>query len=789
MKLYLFILFSLCSFFINAQNIITISGFVYESKTEELLPGATISINDKTGTVTNQQSFYSIRVPKGKNRITVSFIGFNEVRIEKIFNHDTLINFYLEPKSTSIEEIIITPESSNSSFLERKTGTNRISSSEIKKQPVLLGEFDLLKSLQLLPGIQSGNEGSSGLYVRGGSPDQNLVLFDGVPIYNAYHLFGFFSVFNADAIRYANIIKGGIPAQYSGRLSSVIDITMKEGDMNQYGSEVTFGLIASKVVVEGPIKKGKSSFMLTGRRTNLDYFSQAINKSYVGNKGNDQNKFYFFDVNVKANYIITPRNRLFLSFYTGRDQSKTSSIYKESINDQNSTYQHSQATNLNWGNQIVSLRYNLILSPRTFINITGYSSNYEYVSSEKTTSTYSLTNNITKKTVQKEYVSNIYDLGAKLDAEYILHSGIRVKAGAQVVKHRYRPGVESFKSDNSNPELDVDTLFGKKFISKELSTYLETDIKILKKVSLNMGVNYNSYNTSDTLFNSLEPRANLAIPLSNNLSVKASYSSLSQNIHLLSNSTVGLPTDLWLPATKRVIPQKGQIYTFGIYTILYKQYQFSIESFYKDMKNLIAYREGASYFTGNLSWEDKVTIGKGWSYGLEFLLNKTQGKLNGTLAYTISRTERKFSDLNNGRVFPYKYDRRHDVSINLSYNIKHNATLSATWVFGTGNAITMPNMIAFTDMYYGGQGIFNTIYQVTESINGIRMPNYHRLDIGANFKKKLKWAERTLSVGIYNLYNRQNPYYIYIVYAPEGPIVKQKSLFPILPYVSYSLKF
>jgi len=773
---------------LTAQNV-TVSGYVRETKTEEILPGATISVEGLSGTISNRQGYYNLRIPKGKNRVTCSFVGYEPNFIEVNIKRDTIINFNLSPKTTTIDEVVVKHEGSNRSFLDKRIGTNRITSLEVKSQPVLLGESDILKALQLLPGIQSGNEGSSGLYIRGGSPDQNLVLLDGVPIYNSYHLFGFFSVFNTDAIRDANVIKGGIPARYSGRLSSVLDITMKEGDMSSYGGEVTIGLVASKFVLEGPFQRGKGSFLVTGRRTNIDLLSKDINGSYVGNKGNNSNKFYFYDINLKLNYLLTSRSRVFLSFYSGRDESSALSINKESNIEQSYLYLNKRGTDLNWGNLVVSTRYNLIVSPRAFINFTAYSSNYDYMSRDNSFTSLAVMGTEFKKEIEKKYISNINDLGARLDIDYLLHSMVRLKGGVHFIKHGFKPGIESFKVDDLYPDQNIDTLFGKKIFSHEISTYIESDVKLFKKIDINAGVNYNTYKVSDTLFNSIEPRIGINLPISDKTSIKASYSKLSQNCHMLSNSTLGLPTDLWLPATSRIIPQKGEIFSIGLFTILKSQYQLSVETFLKNMKNLIAYREGANYFSGSLSWDDKVTNGKGWSYGCELLVQKTTGKVTGTFAYTLSKSERKFTALNEGKTFPYKYDRRHDISINVNYNLKPNRTLSATWVYGTGNAVTAPNMVGFTDEFYGGFGFFHNTYQIIEELNNVRMPSYHRLDIGANFHKKLKWATQTISIGIYNLYNRHNPYYIYMYYAPEGPVIKQKSLFPILPYVSYSLKF
>ncbi|MEA3317492.1 MAG: TonB-dependent receptor, partial [Bacteroidota bacterium] len=743
----------------------TISGFISDSETGEQLIGASIynSENLTKGTITNAYGFYSLTLENPKAEVIVSYVGYKPKAYKLNLTNNQSIDFQLTP-NLELEEVIVTAKRNNVQSTQMSVVDVPIKA--IKAMPVLLGEVDVLKTIQMLPGVQSGTEGTSGIYVRGGGPDQNLILLDGVPVYNVNHLFGFFSVFNADAINDVTLIKGGFPARYGGRLSSVLDIRMKEGNMKEFKGEASIGIISSKLTIEGPIKKDTTAYILSLRRTYIDILSAPI-MSAVSKSNNDFDKFwagYFFhDINAKINHKFSSKDRLYLSVYGGKDKAYSK------IEEKGSNYENKLDFDLHWGNLTTALRWNHIFSPQLFANTTLTYSKYRFVTETKDEYHYSDGDNSSNDKFEIKYLSGINDIAAKIDFDYLPNPYHKIKFGVNVIYHTFEPGVTAFSVSDDYLEENIDTTFGSKDLySQEYVAYVEDEIKIGRKLKVNFGGHFSGYNVRDTFFYSFQPRVSARFLISNNWSIKAAYSKMQQSLHFLTNSTIGLPTDLWLPATDKIKPQMSTQYAVGTNISLNKQIDLSIEGFYKEMDNLIEYKEGASFFGGSDDgsligqvWEDKVEIGSGLAYGCEILLKKDIGKLSGWIGYTLSWTNRQFENISFGEEFPYRYDRRHDISLVLSYKFNDRIDAGLTWVYGTGNAVTLAQerYIAVSNIDNVNSGYITTIDNYGKR-NNFRMPAYHRLDVGVNFSKQKKRGVRTWSVSVYNAYNRKNPFFV-----------------------------
>lgn len=790
-----FLLLILFPFVVVAQRH-TISGYVTDNSTGEKLISANVyNAITLQGSITNTYGFYSVTLPADTVWLTVSYVGYKPIVHRFLLKKDTVINMSLELQG-ALEEVTITTARIESVVEKSQMSSNVVQMNMIKNLPVILGEIDLLKIIQLLPGVQSGTEGTSGFYVRGGGPDQNLILLDGVPVYNVNHLFGFFSVFNAEAINNVTLYKGGFPARYGGRLSSVLDVRMKEGNINQVKADVSVGIISSRATIEGPILKDKSSFIVSARRTYLDVLAQPL--IWIGNRvnssyGSDERVtagYYFYDLNAKINYKFSDRSRVFLSAYTGDDQAYLSDRYSYNKTDNGTDYTKAVSTTrfrLKWGNITTSLRWNYMFNNKLFSNTTLTYSRYRFLTGlgfeEKEDG---------KLTGESkfEYISGIYDAGAKIDFDYLPSTNHYIRFGLNFTNHEFNPGVTLFRDKYEGyPGIDT-TLGNKKVFANEINLYAEDDFKIGSRLKINSGLHFSNIFLKNTSYNSLEPRISARFLITPKLSAKAAFSTMNQYLHLLSNSSIGLPTDLWLPVTDSIKPQNSWQYAAGLAYSLNDQVDISIEGFYKEMINLIEYKEGASFLSVNDDWQQKIEIGKGNSYGLEFLIEKTAGKLTGWIGYTHSYAYRTFPNINKGKQFPYKYDRRHDISLVLTYKFSERVDAGLTWVYGTGNAVTLVTdkyeKIIPPQMY----GYYQNLLGSYESRNAFRMPVYHRLDLGVNFNKQKKYGLRTWSWGIYNVYNRMNPFMLYIEDHGDKPSkLMQLSLFPIIPSVSYRYKF
>lgn len=766
-----------CSF-LFAQQKHTISGYIQDEKTAERLISATIfEINKNKGATSNNYGFYSLTLSEGEVDLFASFVGYQTTSLKFSLKKDTIINFNLNP-SLSLDEVVIVAKKTPK--IEERAQMSQISIpiSSIEKIPTILGENDVLKTLQLLPGVQGGTEGMNGVYVRGGSPDQNLVILDGVPVYNVSHLLGFLSVFNTDAIKNVSLTKGGFPARFGGRLSSVIEINMKEGNKKEFHGEGAIGLLSSRLTIEGPIIKDKTSFMISGRRNYFDIIAKPIIKKAAKKNGNALDlSTYFYDLNAKVNHKFNQKHSIYLSAYLGSDVFKTD--VKE--NDKNSEDFYRTTAGIDWGNLITALRWNYKINSKLFANTTlTYSKfNFDFEAGEEDL------NEGEHNKFEAKYKSGIYDVAGKIDFDYIPNPDHHIRFGFGNTYHTYNPGALALKGDFD--EEDFETLNNqKKEYSNEYFGYIEDELKF-GKLKANIGLHASGFTIGNKTYSSLQPRLGLRYLVNKKWSLKASYASMAQYINLLTNESIGLPTDLWVPSTERIKPQTSWQAAFGVATTFKNDLEFSVEGYYKEMDNVISYKEGASFFNVEENWEDKITQGKGTAYGLEVLLQKKRGKTTGWIGYTLAWNNRQFNDINSGKEYPFKFDRRHDFELVAIHKFSDRIHLSGTWVYSTGNAISLTEA---TYTSFDQNGYLEPISIIGEK-NSYRMSSYHRLDLGLEFVKKTSWGERAWIFGVYNAYMRSNPFYVYLGenFDTNKKQYRQVSLIPLVPSVSYRFKF
>ncbi|MBN2891972.1 MAG: TonB-dependent receptor [Bacteroidales bacterium] len=802
MKIKLLIVFVLLVSVLRAQNV-TVSGYIADSESGERLIGANVfdANNTKYGTASNSYGFYSLTVPAGKYKLTATYFGYGGWQEELNITKDTLINIDIST-DVKIEEVII--QAQHNQVESSQMGRIDVPMATIKVLPVIFGEVDVLKALQLLPGVQGGTEGTSGLYIRGGSSDQNLILLDGVPVYNANHLFGFFSVFNADAISNVTLYKGGFPARYGGRLSSVIDINLKEGNMKEFHGVVSVGIIASKFMVEGPIKKDKTSFMVAGRRTYIDVLAAPFIKTYsLFEEGMNMGAgYYFYDYNAKINHILSDKDRIFFSLYGGKDKAYANIKQEYESNKSESNMK------LGWGNIISALRWNHMYNSKLFGNTTLTYSRFNFFTDiSMADEWYDEDNTKHESEYGVAYDQGIDDISLKVDFDYALNNNNKIKFGAEGTYHIFTPGITNLFLKNDYFEIDS-TMSYNRIYTREFALYFEDDIRIGNKLKVNLGTRFSAFHVRDTLFYSPEPRISARFIIMDGWSVKASFVMMKQYLHFLTSNTLGMPTDMWYPATDKIIPEKSYQYAVGTSIAVTDKVSLVIEGFYKEMTNLLELKEGKSAF-GDFgfgedkgdTWEDKVLQGNGWSYGAEFLLKKDVGKLTGWIGYTYAKADRLFAgdgnttgaeQISNGEVFPFAYDRRHNLSIVANYNFNDNWGLSLTWVYGSGNPTTISQLqyIPINQVnpeygsYYGRINYYG-------SRNNYRLPSVHRLDAGLNWTKEVRIGTRTWSLGVYNAYNHINPFFYQLEsnYETGDKYLRVYSIFPIMPSLSYKIEF
>ncbi|MBX2906459.1 MAG: TonB-dependent receptor [Taibaiella sp.] len=759
---------------------VSLSGYMRDASTGESLIAGTVFVKEaEQGATTNTYGFYSVTVPAGKKYTVIySYVGYNPLVLEMDLSSNLSYNAELTNGAT-MKEVKITAGRKDENVKNAEMGTISLSIGRIKTLPVLFGEVDILKTLQLLPGVQSAGEGNSGFYVRGGGPDQNLVLLDDAVVYNTGHLFGFFSVFNGDAIKDVTLIKGGAPANYGGRLSSVVDVSMKEGNSKEFHGSGGIGLIASRLTLEGPIKKDKGSFMVSGRRTYIDVLARPF-ASALQNTG-----YYFYDANAKANYRFGEKDRLYLSGYTGVDKFKFANS------------RGSFKADIPWGNNTATLRWNHQFSDKLFANTTLVYNDYNFASS------------FNQSAFSVKLSSGIKDYNAKTDLDYYTPFNHHFKGGLAYTHHTFIPNQVSGQIDTI--KLEPSNAYTK--YAHEMGAYILDDFEPNDWLKINAGVRYSYFaqvgpytgykfdgsgNATDSVkykkgeiaktYGGWEPRLNLRFALNNGSSIKASASQTYQYIHLVSNNGSTLPTDIWAPSTYLIKPQRAVQYSLGYFrNFLDDKLETSVEVYHKDMYNQLQYREG---YTPNTLRDPELeyVAGKGEAYGAEFFINKTKGDFTGWIGYTLAWTNQKFTMLNGGETFPLKYDRRHNISATGTYTFNKKWTVSGVFVFGSGNAITLPTAYYFVD----GQ-----LTQLYSKINAYRLPAYHRMDLSATYtpkqKKPHRW-ESSWAFSVYNVYNRKNPYFLYVDNSgnvTEGINIKVYMVYilPVIPAITYNFKF
>ncbi len=755
------VLIQLLVLHLGAQNF-TVSGYVSDQKDGESLIGVTASCPSlKKGTATNGYGYYALTFPAGTYEIVFNYLGYISQKQTILLDKNIALNVKLIENSNQLKEVVVTGSDSKGKQQVQSTEMAKLNIpiELIRKVPTLFGESDLIKVLQLMPGVKRGVEGTTGMYVRGGGNDENLILLDEAPVYNTGHLLGFFSVFNSNSIKDVSLYKGAFPSQYGGRLSSILDIKMREGNDKKFSAQGSIGIIASNLTIEGPILKDKCSFIISGRRTYLDKVINLFSK---------QNLFpyYFYDLNAKINYKLSDRDRIYLSSYFGRDVLSASSSGSDSLN---------AGINSFVGNFTVTARWNhAYKNSKLFHNISLIQSNFKYDISGKVLSNSVLV------------TSKIQDLGVKADFQYkptVLHD---IKFGALLINHLFRPNVVSTQGDISK---FLASREGTKIYNQEVSFYGNDDYDVTTKLKINYGLRLSSTLVTNKLYAGLEPRFAAKYKISENSSVKAGYARMKQYLHLVSSSAISLPTDLWYPVTKNVKPGSSDQVSAGYYRYLEKKkINLSAEVYYKWLNNLIEYREGANLIL-NDNYESQLVTGKGTSYGFELLLQKNEGKLSGWISYTLAWSNRTFPELNSGRTYYSKFDRRHDFAIVANYTISKRWSISADWVYSSGAPFT-----ARTSQYLMPNPTFTSIdiLPVYTSKNAIRLHASHRLDIDITYKSRIYSKYKgEWHFGAYNVYNRAQPSRIQIVQNTDntGYHYEERGIFGIIYSVAYNFQF
>lgn len=752
----------------------TVSGYVRDASSGEVLIGASVAVvNATTGTQTNPYGYYSLRLPTGTVQLGISYLGYERQIITFRLSRDTTLQVALVPTGQLISEVVVVGETFNDPLLKPQMGVTRLDIQNIRQIPAFLGEVDVIKAIQLLPGVQATSEGGSGFSVRGGSPDQNLILLDEANVYNPSHLLGFFSVFNNDAVKSVELSKGDIPAEYGGRLSSVVDVRMNDGNLQKLGAQGGIGTISSRLTLEGPLQRDRSSFMLAGRRTYADLFLYFAKDEELRN-----NSLYFYDFNGKANYVINDRNRIFLSGYLGED------IFR------NDNFR------IGWGNQTATLRWNHLFGPNLFSSFSLLTSRFDY------------------KLGIPPQQENAFDWSARMEdftlkADFTWYAGMNhtVKFGTIGTYHQFNPGsVTPTGSDAPWTTIQVprqQALQDGIFVSHEWKFSPRIVVKYGLRVSrfsnLGEAVQYqydDNYAITDSasyrkgeVFNrywAAEPRFSMAWQMVSNTSLKAAYNRNVQYVHLARNSTAGTPLDIWFPSSPHVKPQLGDQWSAGIFHNLpLYAVETSLEGFYKRNRNAIDFRDHAELLL-NDNLEGELRFGRAWSYGVEAMIRLTEGKLNGWLSYTWSRTFREVPEINGGNPYPASYDRPHDVSVVLNYGISRRLIAGANWVYATGSPVTFPT---------GRFTIGNFVVPVYSDRNAYRLPDYHRLDLSLTLKGKGNRERRVngeWNLSVYNAYGRKNPWVINFIQeddAPNQTFAEMTYLFGILPAITYNFKF
>lgn len=748
---------------------IVISGYVKDKGSKEVLIGAIVYVPEMgIGTTTNSYGYYSMTLPAGEHNMLCSYVGYITDTFK--LNNATGSRRDISMMSRSnLQEVNVVYEK------ETIAEHHHLGYNDIKSRPVILGENDVMRALQYLPGVQSGTEGTNTIMVRGGDPGQNLNLLDGVPLYYVDHFFGLTSIYNSEAIKSVDFHKGAFPSRYGGRLSSVIDVNTKDGDMEHWGGQFTMGLVKGSLNIEGPIVKDKASIMVSARRTWLDLLWRPMTKDL---------RLNFYDINGKANYILNKNNRIYFSLYNGRDK----------IGLGNTLSMGMGSTNARWGNTVASFKWTTIVNPKLFLNTTLTYSKFRFsiVDSQQIITYDQVENNGRYKGS-----SSVSDLAARMHANWYATAHQRIEFGANYSRARFIPTDVSSDGAVASPIVQQQA---DKFLSNEFTVYAEDEVKINDRWIIRPGLHFANWFSDRFNYSSLQPRFYTSYKLGQHHTIYASYAQMAQFLHLINNNTYGLPTDFWLPSSSRIEPEESALTTLGYSGKIGKAFSYNLEGYYKDISNIITYSMGKNLFDNSLNWDERIIQGKGWSYGAEAMAKLKLGKFDFSAAYTLSWTWRKFAQLNEGKAFPYRYDRRHNIRTALMYRPSARFEAIASWTYMSGEAITLPDQVyPDFDNNLGIQPNFSTwsanyTYNYVEW-NNYRLPAIHRLDLGVNFiKKKGKRMERTWSLGVFNAYGRPNVMYVDLVnVSVDNGVANFKlqglGLLRYIPYLSYNLRF
>ncbi|MCK8524274.1 TonB-dependent receptor [Aquimarina sp. D1M17] len=768
---------------------VTLSGYTLEEGSQEYLSNVSIYIKEQSiGAVSNDYGFYSLSVPEGTHEVFISFVGYKTITKTIDFNKDITLNFILEPDTQYLDEIVITSDRSSLKSEVTQMSSESITPAIIKDTPAIFGEKDAVKTLQLLPGVKAGNEGSAGFYVRGGTPDQNLIILDESIVYNSNHLFGIFSIFNGDAIKTVEMFKGGFPARYGGRLSSVVKIDTKNGNKEKIKGNVNISLISSSFMLEGPLKKDKTSFVLSGRRTYLDLLVRPFLES------NNDFSYNFSDITTKIHHVFDEKNKLYWSLYFGEDKYKRKERFEdEGVNDKTDE-------RIQWGNITSTLRWNHEFNNKLFSNTSLIFSNYKFQNEQ-------LESNINNSSFNSSN-SGIDDYGLKVDFNYYPNPKHTLKFGMLSTYHNFKPKAITIRDSE-----DIDISNTQRIRTFESALYVEDNWEFNKKLNINPGLRLSYFQHKSKVYFKPEIRFALAYRLKPTLAIKASYAKMNQYIHRLSNSGLGLPTDLWISSTEGLKPQVSEQVAIGLAKDFGDDmYEATLEAYYKKMDDIIEFKEGASFASVNdlsnitssiqtVDFVNGLTTGEGWAYGSEFLLRKKRGKFTGWLGYTLSWSERQFEELNQGRRFRDRFDRRHDISLLAVYKLdrpkKENkkTTLSANWVFSSGINFNVPNTVGLdpTTDFPINDGDFPGVSVFNEEKNNFKGEDFHRLVLGIQFHKITKRKrERTWGFSFYNVYARKNPFFYQVNtvdFETNRRVLSKGYIFLFVPSFNYNLKF
>lgn len=795
---------------------VTVSGFVRDKRSAESLIGASVyEAHSRVGTASNNFGFFSLTLPPGDITIRSSYIGYtSHQHILNGLERDTVLTIELEP-SASLEEVVITGQSNDKqSVLSTQMGALEINQQTIRSTPVMFGEADIIKTLQLTPGVSAGTEGTAGMYVRGGNVDENLFLIDGNPVYQINHIGGIFSAFNPEAISGMDFFKSGFPSRYGGRLSSVVDVHTKEGNMKEYHGSASIGLISGNLNFEGPIIKDRTSFNIGLRRTWLDVLSApavAIANKITKKDGTRlRARYAFHDLNLKVNHIFNDRSRMYLSLYNGNDVLKGGSTdFPDQDSDNN--YNYDSDVSLRWGNIMATAGWTYVFNNRLFGKVSGVFTRYH---SRLRNTEHDVVGNEGDEDYSDSFRENetntgITDFGLRTSFDYLPASAHHIRFGGDYLVHRFHPEYNRSVAYEKNEETSVE--IGQEFANDllwghEAGVYAEDDWTLSSAVRLNAGLRFSLFNVQGKTYTGLEPRVSLRWLLDDNLSFKASYSRMNQYVHLISNSFISLPTDAWMPVTRKLKPLISDQVSAGFYYNLNKEYNFSVEGYYKTLDNLLEYRDGHTFTPSFVNWEDKLTAGEGRSYGAEFMVRKETGRTTGWVGYGLSWSDRQFDKLNQGARYPARFDNRHKLNIVVMHKISPKVELSAAWSYASGNHVTL----SLENYYENGTGSptnnDNHYVGASESIdyyegrNNYQLPAYHRLDLGIKiYRPKKKGRMGIWTVSIYNVYSRMNPFMIYksdktipdpgSSYGKNVPVFKTIGIMPIIPSISYTYKF